>query len=83
MTHERNWVQETIDIRLIIDGIIRDSQEASRDIGRLAKIAEGHATRINELGEQVQALRSLAFLASGFALGVVLLAFGWWWVTNG
>ena len=85
MTHERNWVQETIEIRVIIDGILRDQTATDTDLKGLCelvnRITEAHSTRINELADQVQALRSLSFLGAGFALGCVLLAFGWWAVS--
>ncbi len=85
MTHEGNWIQETIDIRVIIDGMIRSHQETdtglkalAENLERLWRVHAAHATRVNELADQIQALRSLLFLAAGFALGAVLLAFGWW-----
>jgi hypothetical protein len=85
LSAEGNWVQETIDIRLIIHEIIGDHQATDTDLKALAhnverlwKVSAAHATRVNELADQVQALRSVAFAAAGFTLGGVLLAFAWW-----
>ena len=91
MTHERNLVQETIDIRVIIDGIIRDHQATNTDLKALAENVErlwrvraADNTRIKTLEIKVGFLTGLACFTTALAIGgLTLLAFGWWAIKAG
>ncbi len=81
MEQERNWVQETIDIRKHIDAILKDQTATDTDLKGLAENVTGlwrvwgiDSKRINALERQVATLRTLA------VVGLLGLALGVWWL---
>lgn len=81
----RDWIQESTAIRLLIDTMLRAQGAADRDlkglaenVGRVWQVREADNKRIKTLELKVAFLSGLAFFTAALALGLTLLAFGWW-----
>ncbi len=105
MSSEPNWIQENIDIRLAIDGMVRYNAKQDQDHRKSAEailvLHREHAnlkalaenveilwrvraadnTRIKTLELKVGFLTGLACFTTALAIGLTLLAFGWWLIS--
>ena len=79
--------KDVIDVRIYIDGILRDQTATDKDlkalaenVGRLWKLSSIDSKRVSELEVDVARLRGLAFFTAGIVIGLLGLGLGAWWL---